>query len=251
MTRQVAELLAECPSCRVEGALVEQIAVETVASCRMCGHAMVGGTITQMGRGFYTVDEVHAALHAWARAEGVEDLHDFVRQNFLDERLDLVTDRVLAHEPVPTNFDVLAWLLPGFGAGVNLQSTIRVESAAAVEAPVVVADPVDPRAARRAAIAVAIADGRIHPAEAALLGEIDPTDLRLWRPIDLGRPEDPATTIALMVRIARADGEVDRSEVRVIREFARAWGVPFDPETLPTGGSSERSVGALWRGVVP
>lgn len=251
MTRQIAELLAECPSCRVEGALIEQIAVETVASCRMCGYAVVEGTITQAGRGFYTVEDVHAALGAWALAEGVEDVDDFVRQNFLDERLDLVTDRVLARESVPTNFDVLAWLLPGFGAGMNLQPNVRVDPPLAVDAPVVVTDPVDPNAARRAAIAVAIADGRIHPAEAALLGEVDPSELRVWRPIDLGRPEDPAATVAMMVRIARADGEVDRSEVRVISEFARAWGVPFDPESLPTGGSFERSVGALWRGVVP
>lgn len=251
VTRQVAEILAECPRCRVEGALLEQIATEAVASCRMCGYALVAGEVSAPGRGFYTVADVAEALTAWALAEGVDDVHDFVRQNFLDERLDLVADRVLAREPVPTNFDVLAWLLPGFGAGVNLTASLPVLPPVLVPPRAPEGPSVDPLAARRAAITVAIADGRMHPAELALLGDVDPAELRVWRPIDVGRPEDPAAAVAMMVRVARADGEVDRSEVRVIHEFARAWGVPFDPELLPTGGSLERSVGALWRGLVP
>lgn len=86
----------------------------------------------------------------------------------------------------------------------------------------------------RALWAVALADGRKDPreeavvaAECAALGvPVVPRDgARVWRPGELARPTDPARVLGAMERVARADGGLDRSEIRVLREYARAWGV--------------------------
>jgi hypothetical protein len=53
-------------------------------------------------------------------------------------------------------------------------------------------------------------------------------DLAVWRPHELGWPHDPGATIEAMARLCYVDGQRDLTEWRVVREFARAWGVSLE-----------------------
>lgn len=251
VTRQLAELLTDCPDCHVEGALVEQVGAIHVATCRMCGYRLEAGEVMARGRRFRTKEDVVDALTAWSTAEGHADVESFLRLNFLDATRTQVIDRILDGQPVGTSFDVLAWLLPGFGAGaaslgVSPQSGVPPQ---AVEPPLPPPPPDDPRAEALALLSVAMADGVITPAEARLLSAVD-AEARVYRPTEMGRPPDPAAVVEKMVRLAWADGEVDASEQRVIVEFARAWSVPIDLRRLPLGRPWQRNLRRLVRGVV-
>lgn len=107
---------------------------------------------------------------------------------------------------------------------------------------------IDPLAPARALVSVMMADGQPHPAERraveALLkaGEhpaLPEAEWRVYRPQEAGNPKDAAAIVAGMRRVAMSDGVVDGSEVRVIREYARAWQIPFDARTMPRGGTFE------------
>ncbi len=106
--------------------------------------------------------------------------------------------------------------------------------------------PTDPRDIGRALASVMMADGRIRPAEqrfldAALarlgLPPLDPADLRVWRPTELGPVPDPAGLLETMRLLSLCDHEVDGSEQRVLQEFARAWRVPLRAAPLPRSGA--------------
>jgi uncharacterized membrane protein YebE (DUF533 family) len=108
-----------------------------------------------------------------------------------------------------------------------------------------------------ALVAVVMADGVVTPAERKLLellskqlgAPLPPeSSWRVWRPQELGIPRDPPALLKAMRRLAMADGDVDGSEVRVIREYARAWQLPFDERSLPRGGtlSELRRTLATW-----
>lgn len=117
--------------------------------------------------------------------------------------------------------------------------------------------PADPMADGCALVAVVMADGVVTPAERKLLERLSQEleaplppegSWRVWRPQELGIPRDPPVLLKAMRRLAMADGDVDGSEVRVIREYARAWQLPFDEHSLPRGGtlSELRRTLATW-----
>ena len=63
--------------------------------------------------------------------------------------------------------------------------------------------------------------------------KLDPEEVRGWRPNEIDPPatlQDREKVLEEMFQIALSDGQLDESELRVIREYARAWGV--DPERL-------------------
>ncbi|MES2638870.1 MAG: hypothetical protein V4850_05290 [Myxococcota bacterium] len=106
--------------------------------------------------------------------------------------------------------------------------------------------PADPRDIGRALASVMLADGVIRPAEQRFLdaalarmgvAPLDPADLRVWRPTELGPVPDPAGLIETMRLLALCDHEADGSEERVLHEFARAWGVPLRRAPLPRTGA--------------
>ena len=93
------------------------------------------------------------------------------------------------------------------------------------------------RVAARALVAVMMGDGIVHHQERTAIDHALSTwgyppmredDLGRWRPHDLGWPEDPERLIHAMAVLTHVDGERDRSEWRIVREFARAWGFPLD-----------------------
>ena len=78
-----------------------------------------------------------------------------------------------------------------------------------------------------------LADGKIHPEEERLidqylhdlgLAEIQESDLRSWLPFDLPIPKNPEIVVRMMLDVALVDKELDETEWRVIKEFARYWG---------------------------
>ena len=93
------------------------------------------------------------------------------------------------------------------------------------------------RVSARALCAVMLADGVASPADRAFIDStlrawqhppLREDDLAVWRPHDLGWPHDAEVAVDAMARLAFADGERDATEWRVVREFARAWGVSLD-----------------------
>lgn len=108
--------------------------------------------------------------------------------------------------------------------------------------------PVDPLAPARALVSVMMADGAAAPAERRAVERllkagghpaIPEEAWRVYRPLEVGAPADPAQIVAGMRQVAMSDGVVDGSELRVIREYARAWQVPFDERAMPRGGAFE------------
>lgn len=106
--------------------------------------------------------------------------------------------------------------------------------------------PADPRDIGRALASVMLADGHIRPPEQRFLdaalarmgvAPLDPSDLRVWRPTELGPVPNPAGLIETMRLLALCDHEADGSEQRVLHEFARAWGVPLRAGPPPRTGA--------------
>ena len=114
------------------------------------------------------------------------------------------------------------------------------------------------RVSARALASVMLADGLADASDRAFLDRtlagwghppIEPTDLAVWRPHDLGWPHDPGAVVEAMCRLAYVDGQRDATEWRVVREFARGWGVSLEAvETL--GGKlakeNERGMKKAW-----
>lgn len=112
----------------------------------------------------------------------------------------------------------------------------------------------DLRVVTRALAATALADGAAIDIERQVLARLatklgapapEPEDWKAWRPNELGRPPDPAATIAAMRVLALADGIADPGEARLIREFARAWGVVLVDSGLPPYTTTQK-VAAGW-----
>lgn len=148
MQAELVQILAACPSCRVEAAVVELVEVSAVVEvgtgdrgqviegrCRLCGRWERGGAVLDRGIPFRDAGQVHAALLRWARTEGEDDVHAFVASGFSGLSTDQVTAALLARRPVETSFDVIAWLFPGLaGAGGGGGKVDAGELARAAEA---------------------------------------------------------------------------------------------------------------------
>ncbi|MFO0710676.1 MAG: hypothetical protein U0353_12600 [Sandaracinus sp.] len=93
------------------------------------------------------------------------------------------------------------------------------------------------RVSARALASVMLADGVADAADRAFVDRalaawghppIEAADLAVWRPHDLGWPHDPGAVLEAMCRLAYVDGQRDATEWRVVREFARSWGLSLD-----------------------
>ncbi|MCB9779103.1 MAG: hypothetical protein H6742_11115 [Alphaproteobacteria bacterium] len=271
MRGELVQILATCPTCRVEAAVVELVEIGQTDSlvvegrCRMCGRQEEHGTILEPGRRVWTRAAVLDALVRWAGEDGETDLDAFIQSGFSGRDLDGVVAALQAGRPIETSFDVVAWLFPGMGGGGGAMGVADGDLARAAEAgpkggggvlartpgdrtdaPASDEPAADPdalaRLPLRALSAVMLADGVIRPGErqfldgfAARLGldKAAASDLRPWRPADLPWPTDPEPILRAMVELAFVDAERDGSEWRVVREFARHWGYPLaDLEAL-------------------
>lgn len=265
------QVLSDCPCCRVESALVElvdpsrRVGVAVESRCRLCGfRAELGETVAPAAR-FVRPDDVVAALARWSIEEGEPDLLLFAQANFNGRSPAQIAEAVLRRERVDTGFEVIAYLFPGAGGGGAVSSeALRPDALGeglrrgpvppsspipsverAVEPPPA-PPPVDPRTVARALVSVMLADGEIRPKERSFIEQflqktgqspLRDDELRVWRPFELGPPPDPAGLLTAMRACALIDNEADGTEVRVLKEYARAWRLPLADDDLPRSGA--------------
>lgn len=234
--------------------------------CRVCLRAQRGGIEVHPGdRLLGDPARARAALARWAEEEGDPDPARFVLAHFGGLDADGVAARLARGVRVETSFDAIAWLFPGVGAvggGSPDRADTLVDGPRAhpeprrssfPEAPMRRTSLVPPtiprtndampphknpiRVAARALASVMLSDGIATPADRAFVDRtlaswshppLRDDDLAVWRPHDLAFPDDAQRTIEAMARLAYVDGQRDATEWRVVREFARAWGVSLE-----------------------
>jgi Zn ribbon nucleic-acid-binding protein len=253
MTFDIREV---CPTCGIEGSRLEtwdDHAVPLATRCRLCGHAMRRNVSAleelTPARPIRSLAELEAALTAWAHEEGLESAADLVEAYFALTSTTAIYEALVVGDPVETTFDVADYLFSGGAAGGGATagpSILREEETAPstmrIPQPVSIARLGGPRDELLALASVAAADGEAHPDDLAALlraaqkrgvPPLDPPDIRVWRPNEVAPPStlpDRERVLEEMFRMGWADGQMDESEIRVIKDFARAWGI--DPERL-------------------
>lgn len=178
---------------------------------------------------------VRAALARWAEQEGLSA--DELCSGSLGIGQDAVVAALAAGKPVSSSLHAIAFLFPGMAAGGSAAAeTELVADVAPTPAPVV--PPPDVFAPARLLVSVMLADGAIVAGEQSFverflekhgLPGLQPEDLRPWRPHEVGRIESDELARAALeaaVELMHLDGSSDGSELRIIRTFARVWGVP-------------------------
>ena len=259
--------LADCPACRVQGAVVETWdaklpGVAVSSRCRMCSRELDMGQESKPATALSRLSDVERALTRWAHEEGHDDVADFVASAFVLASLPAVHAALILGDPVETSFDVMGFLFshmgggsPGVDAGaVDAPASDPALSSRAVlrapPAPILAA--VGARAFHErnellALAATAAADGAVVDVERAFLDAfarnrglavLGDHELRVFRPDEIGPVGsllDRERVLEKMVELAFIDAhaagdELDESEVRVIRGFARSWGV--DPARI-------------------
>lgn len=235
--------------------------------CRLCLRELREGAVVHAGealRGDLAL--ARSALSRWAEGEGDPDAERFVLAHFGGAGLDDVARKLAAGERVETSFDAIAWLFPGVGAvggggspesdpDADLEGRVTdphprrsispapMRRSSLVPAMIPVTHESIPahrqplRVSARALCSVMLADGAESAADRAFVDRtlaswghppLRADDLAIWRPHDLGWPDDPARVVEAMARLAYVDGDRDATEWRVVREFARAWGVSLE-----------------------
>ncbi|MCA9566966.1 MAG: TerB family tellurite resistance protein [Myxococcales bacterium] len=232
------QVVVDCVTCNTEGAATEVHAEGAehplTSTCAVCGRETASGELVSGGADMRDPEVARQALAAWAEREGLssEGLADAVIGLPLEE----VVHRYAHGHPVPTNLDVIAFLFPGMAAGaapkgVNV-AVGEVESAREVERT-----PDDPRAPARVLVSVMLADGTLTGAERGYIDRflaahgmepLTPQELRPWRPHELGPLRDrelAEATLQAAVELMHLDAVRDGSELRIVRTYARVWGV--------------------------
>jgi hypothetical protein len=235
---------ARCPACQ---ARLSDPSRSGDAPCAGCGYAPLRATV-RPPEDLTEPSAARAALARWAIEEGVTEVDVFCRSN-MGLGGDDVVALLVAHRPIATTFDVIAYLFPQAHPGA--QGPIGPDArSTAIEVvdrpPVAPPDPVspptshgmDPRTPGRVLVSVMVADGELRQGElrfvtrflaAEGLPALHPSETRVWRPAELGAvppPELRDRLVEACVHLAHLDRERDGSEMKVITAFARAWGVP-------------------------
>jgi hypothetical protein len=261
--------LADCPVCRVQGAVVETWDVvdaaqrdgddepaATTSRCRMCGRTLENGVEVQAARSLAHLRDVDEALAAWAKEEGCASAAELVQSSFVLADVGKVHAALILGEPIETSFDVMGYLfshMGGGGPGVDGDDVPFVDAVlrGPDEALTIPGERgLDPRNELLALASVAAADGKVVPVERAFLDalakargieRLSNEELRVFRPDEagpVGSLLDRERVLEKMIEVAFLDAissplegvQVDDSEVRVIRAYARAWGV--DPQRV-------------------
>jgi len=233
-----------CPRC---GATLDDLA-RAAHRCPFC-NAFAELVETSPAVDLRTRPELEGALGVWAREEGLASAAELVQAYFVLPSVDEVIGALERGEAVETTFDVADYLFSGGGGGSGAAAgepvVVREEAAPATLRIISVVPPRPaggPREELLAIASVAAADGEASEDDQLVLqraaarrgvAALDPEEVRVWRPNEIDPPatlQDREKVLEEMFQIALSDGQLDESELRVIREYARAWGV--DPERL-------------------
>lgn len=278
------QVIADCPGCGTDGAVLElmdpehpacHLGVPASSECRMCGEQAVAassglspahavgdrrcpscaeplddgsldarrcvrcdwapGIERTPGVDVRDPETARAALTRWAEAEGLtlEELCGGELGGTPDE----VIGRYTRGERVTSGLDAYAFLFPGMAAGTA--SSVGEPPARSGQADAIPV-PHDPRAPARLLASVMVADGELRAGERTYvdrwleregLPPLDPVELRPWRPHEVGPIGDPALALRALeaaVELMHLDGERDGSELRIVRTWARVWGIGED-----------------------
>ena len=235
------EFRVECPTCPFEGSRIESwdgdVLLQTI--CRVCA----GGEPPK------TRAEAHAILEAWGKSEGLRGADELVEAYFVLPNAAAVLDAFERGERIETTFDVSDFLFGG-GAGGSAGEPAVMREEEEEKPPSTVRLP-QPTSIRRygtirdelyAIAAVAAADGEASVDDLAFLKraaekrQIEPleaSEIHVRRPTEIDPPSslnERERVLEEMFQMAMSDGQMDESEMRVIRGFSRAWGI--DPERL-------------------
>jgi hypothetical protein len=253
------EIRVDCPSCRVEGARVEvwadtedgggqagagAPAPPGTARCRLCD-------ASAERRPPATLEELERGLDAWAREEGLASARELVEAYFVVGSPADVLAAIASGQVVETTFDVADYLFSsggGAGGAGGEPATMRAREEEAAPSTLRIPRPASvrrfggPREELLALASVAAADGEASQEDQSVLARaaqtrgvppLAPDEVRVWRPNEIDPPVtlvDRERVLEEMFQTASADGQLDESELRVIRDFARAWGI--DPERV-------------------
>ncbi len=207
-----------------------------------------------------TPQKVHDALERWASNENYGLVHEMLEASFGELTVEEIHQRLQRKERIETSFDVLGYLFAHMGGGQTMQGVSEEPPALGHDGSVIEDEddgwgfaptariqlPSQRRPHRRnralALVSVMAADGQIRDEERAFVGRLlqqeglEPLkdeELRLHRPHEVGPGgslKDREALSEMMVEVAHIDNERDETEMRIIREFGRAWGV--DPARI-------------------
>jgi hypothetical protein len=194
------------------------------------------------------VPELERALARWATEEGLASVQELVDSVFVLTSVSAIHLAISRGEVVETTLDVADYLFANGGsAGGSERAPLREDAAARrperFSLPPWSAQRVGgPRDELFALASVAAADGEANEADRAALFRaarerqvvpLEPHEVRVFRPNEIAAPPtlvDRERVLEEMLQMAWADGQMDESELRLIRDFGRVWGI--DPERL-------------------
>jgi len=221
----------------------DEVLVET--TCRVC-------VSTPDGRAPASREATLTALDGWARTEGLRDAKELVEVYFVLDSVDAVLDGYFSSrrgEAVETTFDVADYLFSGGAGGAGGEAAVmRAEDED--KPPSTMRIPQPPSIQRYgiaydellAIAAVAAADGEAgeddlgflkRAAEKRQIAPLAADVIHVRRPTEIDPPptlDARERVLEEMFQMAMSDGQMDESEMRVIRGFSMAWGI--DPERL-------------------
>jgi len=233
-----------CPAC---GSALDD-GIREANRCPFCGaHALLEDKLPALS--FTDVTELSNGLDAWAREEGLGSARDLLEAYFVLSSPADVYSAISRGERVETTFDVADYLFSGGGAGgaaTAEPSVMRVEEESPPSTlrppPESIRKVGGPREELLAIASVAAADGEasaddqqflLRAAQKRRIPPLAAEDIRVWRPNEIDPPAtlvDRERVIEEMFQMSVCDGQLDDSELRVIKDFARAWGI--DPERV-------------------
>lgn len=266
--RMAFEVRVDCPTCLVEGARTETWDAESRSfsfnlpesvRCRLCGHtaevehdsntAQAFLVDRVVGRSFGTLADLEVALGSWAAEEGLSSSVDLLDAYFVLRTPTEIFDALSRRERIETTFDVADYLfssgVAGGGGGAAVAMISKDDEHPVLSRssmPMSIRPVAGPREELLAIASVAAADGEASPDDLVVLQRaaekrgvmpLSPDEIRVWRPNEIPPPStlvDRERVLEEMFQTGWSDGQMDESELRVIRDFARAWGI--DPERL-------------------
>lgn len=230
-----------CPGC---GAALDE-AMQEARRCPFCGaHASLEDRARPQL--FAALADLDRALERWAREEGLFSAQELIDVYFVLRSSTEIFGALERGERVETTFDVADYLFSAGGGGAAGEPVIVREKAPPsterVPPPSSLRRVGGPREELLAIASVAAADGEASQDDLVVLARaadrrgippLGPEDIRVWRPNEIDPPptlDDRERVLEEMFQMGWSDGQMDESEMRVIRSFSRAWGI--DPERL-------------------